>query len=303
MTSRVDRTELLGYFDSLSNWGRWGQADRLGTVNFVDAAKRVAAARLITSGVSISCSRPVQSGRPGSDVLHFMTATGQARGGGFGVAADWIGMPIHAPLTHIDAHAHVTWQGQLYNGASAADIDAVRGARVGSIETLADGVFSRGVVLDLPLSVGREWLEPGEAIYPADLEACEDKLGVRVGPGDVLLVRTGHDRHREINPTLDASDDAPGLHASCLPWLYERSVAVLGSDAANDVLPSGFDDPQMPIHAVGMVAMGMWLLDKLWLESLVARCVDEQRWEFCFVIAPLRLKRSTGSPLNPLAIF
>jgi kynurenine formamidase len=302
MTS--DSGDPVSYLDSLSNWGRWGEKDQLGTLNFIDERKRLAAAALIRQGVSLSCARPLGSDprRPG--FLHFMTMTGElvpAWGAGF--ASDWFGMPIHSAVTHIDAHSHVSWEGKLYNGASIDAIDVHAGARAGSVELLADGIVSRGVLLDIPLAQGRRWLDPGEPVMPADLDRCAAQCDVQVGQGDVLLIRTGHDAHRSADPSVDASDAAPGLHASCLPWLHEHAVAALGSDAANDVQPSGYPGLGLPVHTVGLVAMGLWLLDRLLLEDLAVHCAQAGRWEFCFVAAPLRLKRSTGSPVNPLALF
>jgi kynurenine formamidase len=95
----------------------------------------------------------------------------------------------------------------------------------------------------------------------------------------------------------------PGLHASCLPWLRERDVALLGSDVAQDVRPTGVARFSMPIHTVGLVAMGLWLIDNCDLDPLAAMCNRLRRWEFSFVLAPLRFRGATGSPCNPLAIF
>jgi kynurenine formamidase len=304
MTAASGDGELTGYFRSLSNWGRWGPDDQRGTLNFIDDMKRASAAALVEQGLTVSCSRVVAPGPAGSGVLHFMTASGEAAPGlGAGGAADWFGMPVHGPTTHVDSLAHVFWEGRVYNGFSAARITTATGAGVGSVELLADGIVSRGVLLDIPLAQGRAWLEPGEPIGPDDLDACAEAESIAFSPGDVLLVRTGRDRHLKADPVVGASDDAPGLHAGCLPWLHQRSVAVLGSDAANDVLPSGYAGVELPVHTVGMVAMGLWLIDKLWLEDLAAQCARTRRWDFFFLAAPLRLKRATGSPVNPIAMF
>lgn len=303
MTPDPGLDEVTGYFRSLSNWGRWGDEDQRGTLNLIDDSKRARAAGMIRQGAAVSCSRVLSPSAPGSGVLHFMIAGAEgAPAHGAGGATDWFGMPIHAPTTHVDALSHVFWEGHVYNGASAKKITTA-GAGVGSVELLADGIVSRGVLLDIPPAQGRTWLEPGEPIRPGDLDSCAEAAGITVLPGDVLLVRTGHDRHREADPALDASDDVPGLHAGCLPWLHERAIAVLGSDAANDVLPSGYRGLALPIHTVGMVAMGLWLIDKLWLEDLARACAAARRWEFFFLAAPLRLKRATGSPVNPIAVF
>jgi kynurenine formamidase len=94
----------------------------------------------------------------------------------------------------------------------------------------------------------------------------------------------------------------PGLHAACLPWLHAREVALLGSDTTNEVLPTGYAI-ERPIHAIGLVAIGLWLLDNCDLEALAAACAGSARWAFQFVVAPLKLRRGTGSPVNPLALF
>ena len=58
-----------------------------------------------------------------------------------------------------------------------------------------------------------------------------------------------------------------------------------------------------PMHALTLVAMGIWLLDNLYLDDLAAACARERRWEFLFTAAPLRLPGGTGSPVNPIAVL
>jgi kynurenine formamidase len=137
---------------------------------------------------------------------------------------------------------------------------------------------------------------------PEDLEACEQKAGLRVEPGDILLARTGHSAALAAGQ-FSGDGRAPGLHASCLPFLHERGVALLASDAFNDLAPSGYEKVTIPIHQVGLVAMGLWLLDNADLEGLAAACRELGRWEFLFTLAPLRLEGATGSPLNPIALL
>ena len=137
-----------------------------------------------------------------------------------------------------------------------------------------------------------------------DLEAAERDAGVRVEPGDVLLVRTGEGatrraRRKEYDPFAPRS----GIQAACLPWLHERGVALLGSDVTNDPAPTGYREVHMPVHMVGLVAMGLWLIDNCQLEDLAAACARHDRWEFQFTLAPIRFQGVTGSPVNPLAVF
>jgi kynurenine formamidase len=176
------------------------------------------------------------------------------------------------------------------------------GATVQAIDVLGQGVLTRAVFFDIPALRGKDWLEPGEGIFPEDLEAAERRLGVRVESGDALLVRTGHmlRRNRLRPPPLH---HFPGLHAACLPWLHERQVALIGCDSANDAVPTAYPNFNSPIHTIGIVYMGLWLLDNCNHEDLLATCRRLNRWAFLFLLAPLKLTYGTGSPVNPLAIF
>jgi kynurenine formamidase len=172
------------------------------------------------------------------------------------------------------------------------------------VTELRDGIVTRGVLLDVADAYGGDWLNPGEAVYPADLEAAEVKHGIRVEEGDVLLLRTGYGRKvRESGPDDVARVGRAGWHAACLPWLQARGVAAIACDTAQDALPSGYATIRSPIHAVGVTAMGLWLIDNCDLEDLRAKCDALGRWEFLFNLAPLRWAGATGSPANPLAIF
>jgi kynurenine formamidase len=94
-----------------------------------------------------------------------------------------------------------------------------------------------------------------------------------------------------------------GYHASCLPWFHERGVALVGSDAGNDVVPSGYPRLPLPLHTVGITAMGLWLLDICDLEAVAATCRALGRWAFLLTVNPLRIAAGTGSPVNPVATF
>jgi len=190
----------------------------------------------------------------------------------------------------------------IYDGKPSDSITE-DGAPAGSIELLGDGLVGRGVLLDVPRLRGLPWLEPGEHIFREDLEAAEDAQGVRVGAGDILLVRTGHARRlAELGP-WDTDEARAGLHPTAAHFLADRSIAALGSDGNNDTAPSSTDGVGFPIHVLAINAMGVHLLDYLQFEDLVRRCEDAGRWEFLFVGAPLRISGGTGSPLNPIAIL
>jgi len=318
MPTPPSEEQVLSWFDSLSNWGRWGDDDRLGTLNHLTPAKRVSAAGLVREGISVSCSWDIRTGQqPGATVesQRYMLSTGlglddegrrglmgQGRAGG---AQEFIGMVFHGyDVTHLDSLAHLFWDGKMYNGAPASLVSDRQGALKHDVLAVSDGVITRGVLLDIARLRGVDVLDADDHVYPEDLEAAEKAAGVRLEPGDVLLMRTGEggdrrSQRRDYNPNKPRS----GFQAACLPWLHERGIAMIGSDVAQDVSPAGYRTVHMPIHMVGIVAMGLWLIDNCQLEDLAATCARLGRWEFQFCLAPIRFQGVTGSPTNPIAVF
>jgi kynurenine formamidase len=220
-----------------------------------------------------------------------------------GWGADYFAIASHGFATsHLDALCHVFHDGKLYNGYDTGTVTAHGATRLG-IHHLRDGIVTRGVLLDIPAGRGVDALEPGEPIFPEDLEAAEERARLRVRPGDALLVRTGRWVWRAAHGPWEFASRAAGLDAACLSWLRERGVATLGSDGVSDVLPSRVEGVGMPIHEIAIVALGLHLMDNLDLDALSAACAEEQRSEFLFVVAPLVLRRGTASPVNPLAVF
>lgn len=178
------------------------------------------------------------------------------------------------------------------------------GAVHNAVTAAGDGIVTRGVLLDVAALRGVDWLLPGEGVFPDELEAAENRAGVRVGPGDALLLRTGYGRKkRERGPDRVEDVGRAGWHAACLPWLRARDVALIGADTAQDVQPCGYPSFRSPVHAIGIVAMGLWLLDDCDLEPLAETCVRLGRSEFMLQVNPLRLSGATGSPVNPIALF
>jgi kynurenine formamidase len=229
----------------------------------------------------------------------------QAPGGtdGLEFAADRIAMNIHGNAdSHIDALCHVAFDGTLYNGVPASAVTA-GGAVELSIAIAADGIAGRGVLLDIPRLRGVPWLEPGDHVTPGDITAAERDQGVRIGQGDILLVRVGHQRRRKECGAWDAAAIRAGLHPSVMSLLAERQIAVLGSDSNNDTAPSVAEGVEFPVHVLAINALGLLLLDYLQFDGLVRLCEEAGRWSFLCVIAPLRLTTGTGSPVNPIAIL
>jgi kynurenine formamidase len=307
----LDAGQMAALFESVKNWGRWGADDQAGALNLITPERRRAAAAGVQLGLTVSCARelPVDpSAENPRPALHLMTRAGDdcvAPGLGLESTGDFIGVAFHGMATsHIDALCHIFVDGRMYNGFPAADVKST-GARRGSILCAADGIVGRGILLDIPRLKGVDFLDPGTAITPDDLAAAEAAQGVRVGEGDILLVATGRDARRAATgPWAPFVDGLAGLHVTCVPWLHDRGVAVLGSDGVSDVLP-GNPPPgwPMPIHQCVIVAMGVHLLDNLRLDRLASSCAQHARWSFLFTVAPLVVEGGTGSPANPIALF
>ena len=297
--------EVIGYFKELSNWGRWGQGDELGTLNLVTKDKRRSAISLVREGELVSLSRrlvfnPVP-GPPEARItpLHMLSVSGHdAPEVGLGHVSDWIGIPIHGRyITHIDSPAHILWNARVYGDRPANLISASEGASICSVEVAAQGLLSRGLLLDIPSVRGVEFMVGNDGVSRKDLEMAEEQAGARTEPGDFVYVRTGYGMHRANRGGF------PGLTASCLPWLRERDAAIIATDVALDASAFGYPTLPMPVHAVGLVAMGLWVIDNCDFESLVASCQRYNRWTFLTAIAPLALVGASGSPVNPIAVF
>lgn len=304
MAGRLTPDEVKASFERISNWGRWGKEDQRGALNFITAEKRAAAARLAKAGEIVSLALPLSTQTTAENpqpVQHLMLHVGP-----HAVAAlDYFGIAPHGmAFTHLDALCHVFWDGRMYNGFSNREVGRF-GAKKCAIDVTRDGIVSRGVLLDIPKTRKVEWLEPGDPIYPEDLNAAEKMGAVRVDEGDILLIRTGRHQRRKAKGAWDPRQEGlPGLDASCLTWLHERRIAVLGCDAVSDLIPNGYSaELSMPIHVGTLVMMGIHLIDNADLEALSTACARHNRYEFLFAMAPLILERGTASPVNPLAIL
>ena len=316
MPTPPTEAQVLQMMSQLSNWGRWGDDDQLGTLNHITPDVRKAAAALVSEGVPVSCAWDIENVHQPDHAMgtpqRFMVATGESaaavakRGvSRMAGAMEFFGLVYHGyAITHLDGLCHIFWDGQMYNGQPAHLVNSTAGATHHAITELRDGIVTRGVMLDIAALKGVDWMEPGEGVFPEDLEAAEERQGVRVQAGDAVLLRTGYGkRKRQVGREALLETGFPGWHAAALPWLHERGAAVIGADTATDVNPSGYEQLRIPVHAVGIVHMGLWLMDNMQLEDLADACNRYGRHAFQFVLSPLRIIGGTGSPANPLAIF
>ena len=226
---------------------RFGPGDRLGALNYLTPARLVAAASEVRTGQTVSLAAPVEhraaadNPEPWVDNLTH-PAAGPGSGSGLDFAMDTLFLHVHGNAdSHLDALCHVAYDGLLYNGVAPEPGEL-------TVDQASQGIAGRGVLLDIPRLRGVEWLEPGEHVTADDLIAAQQAQDVRVGAGDLLFVRVGHRRRREVLGPWDAAASRAGLHPSALELLGERQISILGSDSNNDTAPSAAEGVDFPVH-------------------------------------------------------
>ncbi|MFI5621873.1 cyclase family protein [Nocardioides sp. NPDC051685] len=310
MTSELPSPdEVRGYLTELSNWGRWGRDDQRGTINLITARKRVEAAQLVRTGRTVSLGRPlatVPGPRNPQPAVQFWTRSPIRRGGH---AGDFLGVQSHGhATTHLDALCHVWDENGIYNGRDPEETIEIGGANFGAIDAWSDGIVTRGVMLDVPRHRGSAFVAQNEPVHGWELEAILVEREIELRPGDALVVNCGREAWQEANPdrpyghynNAEGISEAPGLHASCLPFLRKYDVGVLVWDML-DAKPFGYD-VTWTIHGA-IHAFGLAILDNALTEPLAVACLEQGQDEFMIFVSPLVLERGTSSPVNPIAVF
>ncbi|XVQ07401.1 cyclase family protein [Spirillospora sp. CA-255316] len=302
---------------SYSNWGRWGEDDVLGTLNFLDEGKRRESAALVRRGVSLSLSQrfdmngPQKGWRRRTNPVHTMLDTGtdaalgdQGFPHGIGGVDDVIAMPLQCS-TQWDGLGHIFDHGKAWNGRPAEKVVTSDGDLVTGIEHMAPYIAGRGVLLDVGQVHGQNGeLPDGIAIteeHPTQAAAAQ---GVRVGRGDIVVVRTGQlSRVRRDGWGDYAGGAAPGLSFTTASWLHRTEIAAIATDTWGfEVRPNEFEHAFQPLHQVVIPNMGL-LIGEMWdLDTLAADCAADGVYEFWRTAAPLPITGAVGSPVNPIAV-
>ena len=305
--------DLQALAAEVSNWGRWGDDDERGTVNLIDAAavaRGVAAARTgvrFSLAIGLDDNGPQLGNIPGRiNPLHVMVGINTPYSGDpadFCASDDAMTLGLQA-CTHWDALAHVSYEGQLYNGFPAATITAERGAARCGIHRIPH-VVSRAILLDVARATGHDpVLAPRHLISEADLEAAVELAGVRPEPGDVVLVRTGQMTHlRARDKQTYTFGDQPGLTTGTIRWMRRHDVAAVAIDTmAMEVYPC--EDPAVlfPVHMIQLRDMGLLQGQNFDLEQLAAHCAGDGAYEMLLVANPEPVTGGTGAPVNPVAV-
>ena len=318
-------TEMV---ERVSNWGRWGPDDQLGTLNLIDEAARLRGVASVVDGTALHLGIPmseaegIQMGFIEGRVnpTHTMVTVNHPQSdlpGWVAFSEDVVSFAVQC-ATHWDGLAHASYGpppdgGRLYNGFPAASITEAGASRLGiqQVPTLV----SRGILLDVARAKGLELLEPGYAIAPAALDAALALTGIAVEPGDVLLVRTGQAAHLALpgRPGLGGRDPVrdliaytwptPGLTVATAGWFHDRDVAAVAIDTmVLEVYPCESDDLFLPVHLLHLVEMGMTQGQNWFLDELADACAADGRYSFLLDATPLPLTGALGSPVNPVAL-
>jgi kynurenine formamidase len=291
--------EYEAMFEANNNWGRWGRDDALGTMNLITNAKRKEAAALVRAGISVSLEHDLSTTAAPDNHDPLVLTFGPT------LQKDTFAVTYHGTyVTHFDALCHRAYHGEMYNGRPVS-MNTDHGCALG-VEHYKNGIVTRGVLVDIPRLRGVRWLEPSDAIRPEEILAWERQTGVRIQPGDAVIIRTGRWARRAALGPWDVSGHAAGLDLSVLPLIHQRDVALLGGDTTAEVQSDPpavqSEEGRAPFHTA-IAWLGMPLIDDFDPEAAADVAARLHRWEFMFVVAPLSIPGGTGGPVNPIAVF
>jgi kynurenine formamidase len=298
---RLTQSQFDRLLKQVSNWRRWGKDDQLGTLNLITAARRREAAELVKTGASVSLARDLNEKKAIDNPTPLVDTMALGVAGTFNM--DTYSVNFHGvAFSHFDALSHTFYEGHLYNGYPKAEVSS-SGAGVLGTAQFRNGIFTRGVLVDVPWLRGLPYLDTNAFITDADLDAWEAKTHVHIHSGDAVLIRTGRWARRDAKGPWDISSAAAGLDPSAVVWLRKRDVAFLMSDASHDAIPPAVEGVDWPIHVLAIVGMGMPLADQCNLEDVARESRNLHRYTFLLTLAPMRIPGGTGSLVNPIATF
>ena len=296
--SPLNAEEFDQLFHQVKNWGRWGAEDQLGSVNLITAAKRKQALSLAKTGQTVSLVHNPLTDKADDNTSPFEHTMNP------GFTTDTYKVAYHGySHSHMDALCHILYKDQTYNGYARAVVNTDKGCTKLGIENLKQGLITRAILIDIPRLKGVPYLEPGTAIYQEDVEAWEKMAGVKIQSGDAILLRTGRWARREKVGPWAVGRNAAGFHASIIPFIKQRGVAIVGSDDAAEVTPTLVQGVALPVHTLLITALGINILDNQDLETLSETCAKLKKWEFMLTINPMPITGGTGSPMNTIATF
>ena len=296
----------------ISNWGRWGPEDQLGTLNNISNEKIEKAKELIIEGKTISLARNLEKNANPFNFFPLRHDPFIMNPEDYGAdphlsqeaAGDIFEINYHGYAhTHLDGINHFARDGKMYNGYSFEINEENEFSNLGIHEIGEFGIVSRGVLIDLPVFFGVDFVRSGTAITIDDIKNWEKKNNIKISKGDILLLRTGRWEQLKQEGYWDFTKLATGFHYSVAEFLKNRDVAAIGCDGVSDVYPSGIESKKDALHELVLVDLGMPIFDNMDLDLLSEELTQLNRSTFFFVANPLKIKGATGAPINPVAVY
>ncbi len=301
------KTEIVSYLQDNRNWGRWKDRPGAGTLNLITEKKRLEATAFVRSGKAFSLGRPLpvepSADNPRPSDFYIKRLEWIDHGG---AALDYFTVFQHGfSVTHLDALCHMWDKHGMWEGKDPDEEIAFDGSRFAGIEAMRDGIFTRGVLLDIPKHRGTKYVDLDSPVHGWELEDAAESQGVELTSGDALLVYSGREQYERANGghyggLLDENTGYPGLHASCLPFMFDNDISVLLWDM-EDLAPNEYGIP-WTVHGA-IHAYGLAMVDAVVLTQLAAECAKQDRYDFMLTVNPLIIEGGTGSPVNPVAIM
>jgi kynurenine formamidase len=319
--------------EEVRNWGRWGDDDELGTLNFItrdkvaEAAATVRQGKVIPLGGDFGSAGPQGAFQFRQNPVHVMTVDGGDANTLVQYAPQWlrnsvaqqlssffadnpfrfnddmIVMPLQAG-TQWDALSHVYYEDKLYNGFPADSVTSFGAFHCGIDKVDVKGITSRGVLLDVVAHRGADvFCEPGNPITPAELDDIANSQGVQIRRGDIVVVHTGW--WTRFLSTGDGAEPGSGLDWTCASWLHDNEVAAVAADnlMVEDPDPAnGVEGTFLPMHMLCLRDMGLMLGEYWDLTGLAADCAADGVYEFQLIAPPLKVVGAVGAPVSPIAI-
>jgi kynurenine formamidase len=186
-----------------------------------------------------------------------------APGLGFADSLELITTSMHSG-THLDALCHMSKDGKLFGGVTAAELESHVGYTKMSVAEIPP-LLKRAVLLDFPKYKNMDILPERYEITPDDIDGALKAEDVEIKKGDAVLVRTGYSRFMTTDANAYLHKFA-GMTAASARHLASKKIAVACSDNLAFGVPKPFE-----LHQVFLVENGIFMIKSLNLEQLAKR--------------------------------
>lgn len=309
MTSHEEHTGASAELDYL-DWirgvasRRWtsGDVSRLGSAGHIDEAARFRGSDAIRRGRAVSVSRPLTEapssrgdGLPAFEMQTFFNdePIGVYQSSAIAMVSEHVRLDSHGTAnTHLDALNHTAVDGRWFDGTPTSEPCR---------STMADlsraGLVTRGIYVDVAGLRGEDWVADDRPPGGAELQLAIEDAGLRIEPGDALLVDMGRDRYEAAGHVM-ATPVRPGLGQSAARWLSDLPIGALFWDFLDAKHPT---EPSAAVHLLNW-ATGLVLVDNCDFAAFRGSGRDPVRT--CAVsVGPLAIAGASGVNVNPLVVW